>query len=164
MHKTFVMIKCDGVARGLIGKLVARLESKGLTILAMKMIKMTSKKAKSLYKEHKGKVFFEKLIKFTTSSPVVVMVVGGIGKTHEEFIKMVKHYIIGNSNCQVADGGTIRADFGVSCTNRNVIHTSATIRDANREIRMFFKPSEIMKYNRADHDWIYGDIERESVY
>jgi len=163
MHKTFIMIKPDALKRGIVGKVMTRLEDKGLTLLAMKMVTPTLRKAQSLYKEHKGKSFYDALTKYTSSSPVIVMVVGGIGKTHEQFILTVKHYVIGNPNCQATDSGTIRGDFGISCTNRNVIHSSASIKDAQREIRIFFSDREIMKYKRADHEWLYSELERKDM-
>ena len=162
MHKTFIMIKADSVARGIIGKVITRLEDKGLTLLAMKMITPTLRKAQSLYKEHKGKSFYEVLTRYTSSSPVIAMVVGGIGTTNEQFIIMTKYYVVGNANCQAqGNSGTIRGDLGISCTNRNIIHTSASIKDAKREIDIFFNKREIMRYTRADHEWLYSEFERK---
>ncbi|ADB57564.1 nucleoside-diphosphate kinase [Archaeoglobus profundus] len=148
MERTFVMIKPDGVQRCLIGEIISRLEKKGLKIVAMKMMKIERDLAERHYAEHKGKPFFESLVSYVTSGPVVAMVVEG-----KNAIKIVRT-LVGATNPAEAAPGTIRGDFGME-VGRNVIHASDSPESAEREIALFFKPDEIVEYRRIDEDWLY---------
>ncbi len=148
MERTFVMIKPDGVQRCLIGEIISRLERKGLKIVAMKMIKVERDLAERHYEEHREKPFFESLVSYVTSGPVVAMVVEG-----KNAVKVVRN-LVGATNPVEASPGTIRGDFGMEI-GRNVIHASDSKESAEREISLFFKPEEILDYRRIDEDWIY---------
>ncbi len=148
MERTFVMVKPDGVQRGLIGKIISRLERKGLKIVAMKMMKIEESLAEEHYVEHKEKPFFKDLIGYITSGPVVAMVIEG-----KEAIKVVRT-LVGKTNPREALPGTIRGDYGMD-VGRNVIHASDSLESAKREINLFFKEEEIVSYSKADEIWIY---------
>ncbi|AGK62212.1 nucleoside diphosphate kinase [Archaeoglobus sulfaticallidus PM70-1] len=148
MERTFVMIKPDGVERGVIGEVISRIERKGLKIVAMKMMRISEELAQKHYAEHKEKPFFGALISYITSSPVVAMVVEG-----KNAIRVVRT-IVGATNPAEANPGTIRGDFGMD-VGRNIIHASDSPESAKREINLFFSPEEILDYERAIDKWIY---------
>ena len=148
MERSFIMIKPDGVQRALIGEIIRRIERKGLKIIGLKMIKISKEIAKRHYEEHKDKAFFDELIKYITSGPVVVMVVEG-----REAIKVVRK-LVGSTNPVDASFGTIRGDFGLDI-GRNIIHASDSKESASREISLFFSENEILEYKRIDENWIY---------
>lgn len=148
IERTFVMVKPDGVQRGLIGEIISRLERKGLKIVAMKMMKIEESLAKEHYAEHKEKPFFGDLISYITSGPVVAMVVEG-----KEAVSVVRT-LVGQTNPREALPGTIRGDYGMD-VGRNVIHASDSLKSADREINLFFKEEEILSYSKADEVWIY---------
>ncbi len=147
-ERTFVMVKPDGVERGVIGEVISRLERKGLKIVAMKMLKIEDSLAKEHYAEHKEKPFFDALVSYITSGPVVAMVVEG-----KNVIKVVRT-LVGTTNPIEANPGTIRGDFGMDL-GRNIIHASDSEKSAQREISLFFNPDEILSYERAIDKWIY---------
>ncbi|SDF26374.1 nucleoside-diphosphate kinase [Sporolituus thermophilus] len=138
MEKTLVLIKPDGVARGLCGEIISRFERRGLRILALKMMTLSREQAHIHYAEHQGKPFFDGLIDFITSGPLVAMVVGG-----ENAVKVVR-MMMGPTDPAGAAPGTIRGDFALSVGN-NVIHGSDSPSSAMREIDLFFAAHEIMK-------------------
>ncbi len=148
MERTFLMIKPDGVVRGLIGEIISRLERKGLKIVALKMIKIDRKKAEKLYEQHKGKDFFKELIDYVTSAPVVVMIVEGRDAT-----KVVRK-IIGKTDPIEAEPGTIRFDLAMTI-GKNIIHAADSKERADIEMKLFFNDNEIMNYKRVDENWIY---------
>ena len=148
MERTFVMVKPDGVKRGLIGEVIKRIERKGLKIVAMKMIEISRDLAERHYAEHREKPFFNNLIDYITSGPVVAMVVEG-----KEAVKVVRN-LVGATNPVEASPGTIRGDFAMDI-GRNVVHASDSLESAEREISLFFKEEEIVSYERADESWIY---------
>ncbi len=133
----FVMIKPDAVKRGLIGEIISRIERKGLKIKAMKMIKMTIDMAKELYKEHEGKPFFNDLIEYVTSGPVVVMVVEGPSAVS------VMRKMIGDTDGSKAEPGTIRGDFALSKA-RNLVHATDSPEKVEREMSIFFEKEELL--------------------
>jgi len=135
-ERTFIALKPDAVRRKLIGKIIERFENRGFEIIAMKMVKLDREMAEKWYEEHKGKEFFERLINFTTSGRMVVMVVEG-----ENAISVVRK-MIGKTNPAEAEPGTIRGDFALT-TPDNVIHASDSKESAEREIKLFFKEDEI---------------------
>ncbi|TDA27795.1 MAG: nucleoside-diphosphate kinase [Archaeoglobi archaeon] len=148
MERTFVMVKPDGVQRGLVGEIISRLERKGLKIVAIKMLKIPMEMAEKHYEEHKNKPFFSSLISYITSGPVVAMVVEG-----KNAVKVVRK-LVGATNPAEAEPGTIRGDFGLDL-GRNVVHASDSIISAEREIRLFFKDDEILNYERDLDAWVY---------
>lgn len=148
MEKTFVMIKPDAVQRGLTGKIIQRIEEKGLKIVAMKMRTLSPELARRHYAEHAEKKFFQDLVDFITSGPSVSMVVWG----RDAISEMRK--MNGATNPKDALPGTIRGDFAIE-TGRNVIHGSDSLESANREISLHFSNSEIIEYTRIDEHWLY---------
>lgn len=136
IERTFSIVKPDAVERDLIGKIYSRFESAGLKIIASKMIHMSQEKAEGFYAEHKGKPFFEGLVEFMTSGPVMVQVLEGesaITKNRE---------IMGATNPADASAGTIRHDFAKSL-GMNSVHGSDAPESAAREIAYFFDESEL---------------------
>ncbi|MCS7140177.1 MAG: nucleoside-diphosphate kinase [Candidatus Nezhaarchaeota archaeon] len=147
IERTLIIIKPGAVVRGLIGEVLSRLEKKGLKIIGLKMLWMSKKEAEELYSVHKGKPFYEELIRYITSAPVVIGVVEG-----EEVIQVVRR-VIGPTNPKEAPPGTIRGDYGLSIT-QNIIHASDSKESAEREIKIFFNEYEIHNYSRADEAWL----------
>ena len=148
MDRTFVMVKPDGVQRNLVGKVIARFEARGLKIAALKMLRISRELAERHYGEHKGKPFFEPLVNYITSSPVVAMVLEG-----KEAVQTVRN-MLGATNPLTAAPGTIRADYGLDI-GRNVVHGSDSADSAQREIDLFFRPEEICVYVKAADRWLY---------
>lgn len=148
MERTLVIIKPDGVQRGLIGPIITRLERRGLKITAMKMIQMDYDLAKRHYAVHEGKSFYEKLLEYITSAPVIVMVVEG-----KEAIEVVRR-TMGATNPMEAASGTIRGDYGLEI-GRNLVHGSDGAETAAFEIPLFFNEDEIFSYSRDTDRWIF---------
>ena len=148
MERTLVIIKPDGVQRGLIGAIITRLERRGLKITAMKMIQMGYDLARKHYAVHEGKPFYEGLIEYITSGPVVVMVVEG-----KKAIDIVRR-TMGATNPMEAAPGTIRADYGLEI-GRNLVHGSDGPETAAFEIPLFFNEDEILSYTRDTDRWIF---------
>ena len=146
-EQTFVMIKPDGVQRGLIGEIINRFEQKGMKIIAMKFLKVSRDLAEKHYGIHKGKPFFEPTVNYIISSPVVAMILEG-----EQVIQMVRS-MMGKTNPIEASPGTIRGDFGQSI-GRNLIHGSDGADTAEFEINLWFSPSERTTYTRIDEAWL----------
>ena len=147
MERTLVLIKPDGVQRGLVGKIVGRLESKGLKIVGMKLIKVTEELAEQHYGEHTDKPFFVELVKFITSSPVVAMAISG-----DNSVQVVRS-VMGSTDPQQASPGTIRGDLGLSI-GMNLIHGSDSTESAARELELFFRSSELLNYERDLDNWV----------
>ena len=136
MNRTFVMIKPDALRRRLAGKIINRFDEANIPILSMKMFSLSKKLAEKHYAEHKGKDFYDNLIKFVTSGPVVAMVLKG-----ENIISKVRE-MVGATDPAKADPGTIRGDFRenpVRSVTENMIHASDSPESAQREIKLFFK-------------------------
>lgn len=148
LQKTLLILKPDAVARGLMGKIIDRIEAKGLKIIGMKMTRMKPALAKQHYAEHKGKPFFGNLIEFITSGPIVLMAVEG-----NEAVTVCRK-LIGATNGMKAEPGTIRGDFGMS-GSKNLIHGSDSAASARREVKLFFKPSELVKIPKDELAWVY---------
>lgn len=147
MERTFLMVKPDGVQRGLIGEIIARFERKGFRMVAGKLIYPTVELAEAHYAEHKGKDFFGDLVSFITSGPVFAMVWEG------DQIITLSRAMIGKTNVNDALPGTIRGDFALH-TNRNLIHGSDSTSSAEREIANFFSNEEIIIYERSIDRWL----------
>ncbi len=148
IERTFVMIKPDAVVRGLMGEIISRIEKKGLKIVAMKLHHLTEEEAKELYKPHEGKHFFNDLIEFVRSAPVVLMAVEG-----ESAISVMRR-LLGSTDAKEAAPGTIRGDFSCS-KSMNLVHASDSPESASRELTIFFKEEDYLKYRRVDEDWVY---------
>jgi nucleoside-diphosphate kinase len=146
-QRTFVMIKPDGVQRGLIGDIIKRFEKKGLKIVAMKMLSVNKEFAEKHYAIHKDKPFFNPTVKYITSSPVIAMVLEGFNS-----IDLVRN-MMGKTNPAEAASGSIRGDFG-QFIGRNIIHGSDGIDTAKFEINLWFKKEEISNYIRIDEKWL----------
>jgi nucleoside-diphosphate kinase len=146
-ERTFVMVKPDGVQRGLVGEIIGRFEKKGLKIVAMKLVSVSKEFAEKHYGVHKGKPFFKPTVKFITSSPVVAMILEG-----NNAIDLVRT-MMGKTNPQDAAMGTIRGDFG-QFIGRNIVHGSDSPDTAEFEINLWFKPEEIANYIRIDEKWL----------
>jgi len=144
----FVMIKPDGVSRGLIGEIINRFERRGLKIVGLKMLKMDRKMAEKLYEVHKGKHFFNDLIDYVTSGPVVVMVLKG-----RRAIKIVRD-MVGATKPWEAQPGTIRGDFAIDI-DRNIIHASDSPENSEKEMSIFFAKDELLEYPTASEAWLY---------
>ena len=147
MERTFLMVKPDGVQRGLIGEIVKRFEQKGFQLVACKLMTVSREMAEKHYAEHKGRPFYEELVQFITSGPVLAMVWQG-----DQVIALARK-MIGKTNALEAEPGTIRGDFAVH-TGRNIIHGSDSPENAEREIAIFFEPHEIVSYEKAVQTWI----------
>jgi nucleoside-diphosphate kinase len=137
MERTFIMIKPDGVRRGLTGEIISRIERKGFRIVAMKKMVIIRETAQKHYAEHQGKPFFEGLIRFITRGPVVAMVVEGPGAIGE------MRRLMGATRPWEAAPGTIRADFATT-VDENIIHGSDSPDSASREVEIFFRLEEIV--------------------
>lgn len=146
MERTFVMVKPDGVGRGLVGECIRRFEQKGLKLVGLKMQVLTRELAGRHYAEHEGKPFFENLVAFITFGPTVQMVWEG-----RDAVAQVRK-MNGATNCLNADMGTIRGDFGLS-NQTNLIHASDGVETATREIALYFRPEELVDYTLPFEDW-----------
>jgi nucleoside-diphosphate kinase len=148
MERTLVIIKPDAVQRGLIGPILTRLEQRGLRFAGLKLIQITPELAARHYAVHKGKPFYEPLVEFITSGPVVVAVIEG-----QNAISTVRQ-TMGATNPAQAAPGTIRADLGLEI-GRNLVHGSDGPDTAAYEIPLFFTEEEILNYERAVDNWIH---------
>lgn len=146
-ERTFVMIKPDGVGRRLAGEIIRRYEAKGLKLIAMKLQVIPTELAQKHYAEHADKPFFSSLVDFITSGPTIQMVWEGEGA-----VGTVRK-INGATNCQNADVGTIRGDFGL-ITQSNLVHASDSPETAAREIGLYFQSHELVEYAMPDGPWL----------
>ncbi len=146
MERTLVLLKPDCVERRLMGEIISRFETKGLNIIAMKMIQVTPELSKQHYAEHVEKPFYPDLEGFIVSAPVVAMIVEG-----PEAVSVVRT-LIGATNGREAAPGTIRGDYGCS-RQMNMIHGSDSVESANREIGIYFTDAEICSYDVTLGGW-----------
>lgn len=147
MERTFLMVKPDGVQRGLIGEVISRFERKGFQLIGCKLMQLTRQQAETHYAEHAGKPFYERLVHFITSGPVVAMVWQG------DRVIAISRLMMGKTDALEAPPGTIRGDFAVH-TNYNIIHGSDSPESAEREIANFFRPDELLEYTKVISEWI----------
>jgi nucleoside-diphosphate kinase len=131
MERSLVLIKPDAIQRGLAGEIISRLEKKGLKIVAMKMLHMDNTLARRHYAIHKGKVFFDDLVNFITSGPVIAIILQG-----KDAVQIIRQ-TIGETDPAKAHGGTIRGDFGIDI-GHNLVHGSDSLENASKEIDLFF--------------------------
>lgn len=148
MERTFIAIKPDGVQRGLVGEIVRRFETKGFTLVGLKLMQVSRELAEQHYDVHKERPFFPGLVDFITSGPVAAMVWEGDG------VIAAARKLIGATNPLTAEPGTIRGDFGVSI-GRNIIHGSDASETAQREIALWFKPEELASWQPTITPWLY---------
>ena len=148
MERTYLMIKPDGVQRGICGEIVSRFEKKGLKLVAMKLMVIPKEVAENHYGEHKERPFFPSLINYITSGPVLAMVWEG------ESAVSVSRNMMGKTNPKESAPGTIRGDYGMQ-TGMNIIHGSDSVESAEREISIFFRPEELVSYEKTIQSWIY---------
>jgi nucleoside-diphosphate kinase len=146
VERTLVLCKPDAVQRGLVGKIVARLEQKGLKLVGLKLAMLPETLAKEHYREHRSKSYFDELIAYIISSPVIVVAVEG-----EHAVEVVRA-LMGATNPQKAAPGTIRGDFGLDLT-MNLVHGSDSLGSAERELGIFFAPSELYAYPLTLERW-----------
>jgi nucleoside-diphosphate kinase len=150
IERTLILIKPDGVQRGLVGQILARLERAGLKLAGLKLMRMSQELAAQHYKDHVGKKFYPGLVAFMTSSPLVAAAVQG-PKAVETCRKLM-----GKTFCTDADAGTIRGDFGVS-RGMNLVHGSDSPESAMRELALFFNPEELQEYSRPGDAWLFNE-------
>ncbi|NJN68592.1 MAG: nucleoside-diphosphate kinase [Chloroflexaceae bacterium] len=148
MERSLIILKPDAVQRGLIGPIIARLEQRGLKFAGLKLMQVDQALAQQHYGIHQGKPFFESLIQYITSGPVVVLVVVG-----NNVIQMVRS-TVGATNPASAAPGTIRGDFAVEI-GRNLIHASDSPENGEQEVALFFRPEELVDWARSADSWIY---------
>ena len=148
MERTFIMIKPDGVQRGLVGDIVSRFERKGFKLVGMKFMAVSRQLAEEHYAVHKERPFFAGLVDFITSSPVVAMVWEG-----DDVISCART-LIGATKPSEAQSGTIRGDFGIQ-VGRNLIHGSDAPETAKAEIALWFQESELASWEPAATAWLY---------
>ena len=148
MERTLIILKPDAVQRGLCGEILTRFEKKGLQLVAMKLMKIPAQTAETHYAPHKGKPFYEGLVKFMTSSPVVVVALQG-----KDAITIARK-MMGATFGSKAEPGTIRGDYGVS-NSFNLIHGSDSPESAARELGLFFKKEELLDWTPAGQGWVY---------
>lgn len=148
MDTTLIILKPDAVQRGLMGRIISRFEDKGLQVVGCKMIKISPQLAATHYESHKGKKFYDGLVRFMTSSPVLVIAIRGVGAIE------ICRAMMGATFGSKAAGGTIRGDFGVS-NSFNLIHGSDSPEAAKRELGLFFAPGELLDFARPIDGWVY---------
>ncbi|MCE2456644.1 MAG: nucleoside-diphosphate kinase [Dehalococcoidia bacterium] len=147
METTLVLLKPDAVQRGLIGEIVNRLEKTGLKITGMKLMQVSQVLANQHYGEHVGKPFFEGLVSFITSGPIVALAVQGNGAVG------IVRKTMGATNPAESPPGTVRGDFGIDI-GRNLVHGSDSVESAAREVALFFDEADLVDYSRATDPWI----------
>ncbi|PIS17660.1 nucleoside-diphosphate kinase [Candidatus Collierbacteria bacterium CG17_big_fil_post_rev_8_21_14_2_50_45_7] len=153
MQRTVVLVKPDGLQRGLIGEIVARFERKGLKLVGLKMMRLNDELLDTWYAHHKEKSFFKDLKSFMTWTPIIAMVWEG-----QEAISAVRK-LVGVTKGYEAEAGSIRGDFAMS-GSQNLIHASDEATNAEKEIGLIFTPEEIFQYETAEACLIYSDFER----
>ncbi len=148
VQTTLIILKPDAVQRGLMGRILSRFEDKGLQIVGCKMIQIPQEMAERHYSDHKGKPFYDGLVSFMTSSPVLVLAIRGVGAI------AICRKMMGATFGSNAEGGTIRGDFGVS-NSFNLIHGSDSPEAASKEMELFFGAGEVLDWERAGEKWVY---------
>ena len=147
MEKTLVLVKPDGVQRGLSGEIISRFENRGLKLVGLKLMQVTEQFAKQHYNEHTERPFFPGLVNFITSGPIIAMAWEG-----DNAISIVRQ-TMGTTNPVEASPGTIRGDLAINI-GRNVVHGSDGLESAERELNLFFNQGEILDYSRCTDSWI----------
>lgn len=148
MEKSLVLVKPDGVQRGLIGEIITRFENRGLRLIAAKFMLVPLELAEAHYAVHKGKPFYEPLIQFITSAPVMAMVWTG-----PDAIAAIRQ-TVGKTRGTEAAPGTIRHDYALQA-RLNLVHASDSSENGEAEIAMWFRPDELVEWKRGTEDWMY---------
>lgn len=148
MERTLIILKPDAVQRGLVGQIVSRFEQKGIQIAGAKFMRIPAATAETHYGPHKGKPFYDGLVKFMTSSPVLVLALQG------KDVISISRNMMGATFGSKANPGTIRGDFGVS-NSFNLIHGSDSPESAERELKLFFQPGELIDWEPTIRTWVY---------
>ncbi|HET9199823.1 MAG TPA: nucleoside-diphosphate kinase [Dehalococcoidia bacterium] len=146
-ERTLVLVKPDALQRGLAGEVLARLERRGLRIAGLKLLVVSDEMAKRHYAEHEGKPFYQGLVSFITSGPIIAAAFEGPGAIQ------AARQVMGATDPQRAAPGTIRADLGIDM-GRNLVHGSDSPESAKRELEIFFTPDELLDYGRAIDAWL----------
>ncbi len=148
-ERTLIIIKPDAVQRHLIGEIISRFEKKGLKVVATKFMQIPKATAKKHYAVHKDQPFFDSVVEYLASSPVLVLVLEGEG------VIKISRKMMGRTFGYEARPGTIRGDFSCS-RGYNLVHGSDSVGSAEYEMPLYFKPEEIVSYDLADQHWLYG--------
>ncbi|KAK1805549.1 hypothetical protein P4O66_019229 [Electrophorus voltai] len=147
-ERTFVAIKPDGVQRGLTGDIIKRFEQKGFRLVAMKFLQASEELLKEHYIDLRDRPFYPGLVKYMTSGPVLAMVWEGLN------VVKTSRVMLGETNPADSKPGTIRGDFCIE-VGRNIVHGSDSVESANKEIALWFKPEELVKYESCAYCWLY---------
>ncbi len=148
MERTLILIKPDAMQRGLAGEIITRFERRGLRMVAMRLLKVDKAMAKKHYGEHVGKPFFDGLVDYITSSPIIAAVFEGTNAV------AASRQLMGSTRPTEAAPGTIRADFGLE-VGRNLVHGSDSVASAKREIEIFFAGQRISSWSRNVDPWVF---------
>ncbi len=148
MERTLIIAKPDAVQRGLTGEIIRRFEARGLRIIGMKFMQVSRELAEKHYAIHKGKPFYEGLVKYITSSPVVVIALEGTNAV------AAARKTIGSTRPQEAEAGTIRGDLAIE-VGRNLVHGSDSVENGQIEVANFFSESELVSWSRNTDPWIF---------
>ena len=151
-ERTFVAVKPDGVKRGLTGEIIRRIEAKGLKVTGLKLLNVTQQMAEQHYAEHVGKPFYNRLIRYIQSGPVVAMVLEGYNAVQ------ASRHLMGKTNPNEAEVGTIRSDFA-QVMEYNVVHGSDSVESAEREIAIYFKPEELCENYKNMSELVVEDLD-----
>lgn len=147
-ERTFIMVKPDGVQRGLVGDIIKRFETKGFKLVALRFQQASEELLKQHYADLAGRPFFPSLISYMQLGPVVPMVWEGLN------VVKTGRVMLGETNPADSKPGSIRGDFCIQ-TGRNIIHGSDSVESANKEIALWFKPEELVKYKASQYSWVY---------
>jgi nucleoside-diphosphate kinase len=150
MERTLILVKPDGVQRGLVGEIIARFERKGLQLIGLRMLDVSRALAERHYAVHAGKHFYADLVDFITAGPVVAVALEG-----PDAIATVRR-MVGSTMPNQADAGTIRGDLGISGL-RNLVHASDGVETATEELALWFEPGSLLDYGRAIDSWIVAE-------
>jgi nucleoside-diphosphate kinase len=146
VERTLVLVKPDGVRRGMVGAILARFEAKGLKVVAAKMVRVAPELAARHYAEHEGKPFYPSLMQHITSGPIVALALEGRSAI------AVTRLVLGSTNPQTAAPGTIRGDWALGIT-ANLVHASDSAESAARELALYFSPGEYLAYSRVGEEY-----------
>lgn len=147
IERTLIIIKPDGVQRNLVGEIISRFERRGLKIAGMKLMQISQALAETHYEAHRGKGFFAPTVAYMSSQPTVIIALEGPNAI------AISRQTIGATKPSEAAPGSIRADLGIDIS-RNLVHGSADAADAEREVKLYFKPEELINYSRAADIWL----------
>ena len=148
MERTLLLVKPDGVQRGLVGTIIDKVERRGLRMIGMKLMSVSTRLAETHYAIHKGKPFYSGLIDYITSTPVVAIAWQG-----SKAVAVVRQ-ILGATDPTTAEAGTIRGDYGIDI-GRNLTHGSDSVKNGTTEINLWFKPDELIEWKRSGEEWVF---------